>query len=195
MKLFMSKTSPFARKARIMVREHSLEKEVEEIEVSPLDDPVTLLEANPLRKVPVLVCDSGAVLCDSKLITEYLDTRHTPCFYPTDATRWEAMERGALAEGVMEATVATVLERRRSDSEQSQFWLGRWRKAIDAALGALAGTTKPNRFDIGDLGLAVALEYLDFRLTEVGWRDQYPGLAGWHERHRERASLVATRPQ
>lgn len=195
MKLFMSTSSPFARKARVMVREHRLEKEVEEIAVSPLDDPVELLEANPLCKVPTLLLDDGSKLCDSKLITEYLDMRHTPCFYPVDATRWEAMERAALAEGVMEAAVATLFERRRSDSEPSQIWLGRWRKAIEAALGVLARTTKPHRFDIGDLGLVVALEYLDFRLPETGWRDRHPDLVKWLDGHRDRPSLVATRPR
>lgn len=194
MKLFMSPSSPFARKARVVLREHGLEKEVEEIAVSPLDNPADLRAANPLGTIPALVLDDGTRLCDSKLITEYLDTRHTPCFYPTDATRWEAMERASLAEGIMVASVATVLERRRPDAEQSQYWFDRWRKAIEGALGALADDTKKHRFDIGDLGLAIALEYLDFRLPEIGWREAHPALADWLGRHRDRPSLVATRP-
>lgn len=196
MKLFMSTSSPFARKARIVLREHGLENQVEEIVVSPLDDPAELRAVNPLGTIPTLVCDDGCALCDSKLITEYLDTRHTPTFYPADATRWEALERAALAEGIMHATVSSVFERRRTDAEASQYWLARWRKAIEGTLGVLAQhTDKPNRFDIGDVGLAVALEYIDFRMPEIDWRERFPALSGWLERHRERPSLVSTRPQ
>ena len=32
--------------------------------------------------------------------------------------------------------------------------------------------------DVGEIGLACVLDYLDFR-QQVNWRDHSPGLAGW----------------
>lgn len=194
MQLFVSPTSPYARKARVVIREHGLEAEVEEIEASPLDDPPALRAANPLGKVPALVVGDGRVLADSKLITEYLDSLGSGrSLYPEGEARWDALRRAALAEGVMDAAIGTVFERRRPPEQQSPVWLDRWRRAIDGGLGAVSADGG-ERFDIGDIGLAVALDYLDFRLADLGWRERHGALADWLDAHRDRPSLAATRP-
>ena len=51
-----------------------------------------------------------------------------------------------------------------------------------------------HRFDLGDITLAVALEYLDFRLPDIDWRAATPGLADWLAEAGMRPSMLATRP-
>jgi glutathione S-transferase len=56
MKLYMSPASPFARKARIIIRELDLVRLVEEIPVNPAASD-ELRKTNPLGKIPALVLD------------------------------------------------------------------------------------------------------------------------------------------
>jgi glutathione S-transferase len=48
--------------------------------------------------------------------------------------------------------------------------------------------------DMGQVALACALGYLDFRHGARGWREGRPRLAAWEARVAARPSLVATRP-
>ena len=73
MKLFFSPTSPFARTVRVVARERGLSEQVDEFEVDPFSDPTALILANPLGRVPTLICDDGASLYDSRLICVFLD--------------------------------------------------------------------------------------------------------------------------
>ena len=75
MKLSFSPTSPFARKVRIAAIELGL---IDKIEFVP--ETVVPGQANekysrvtPLKKLPVLMLDSGDVILDSYVIVEYLD--------------------------------------------------------------------------------------------------------------------------
>jgi hypothetical protein len=47
---------------------------------------------------------------------------------------------------------------------------------------------------MGQIAVGVALEYLDFRHADRGWRSGRPGLAAWAAVFAERPSMVATRP-
>jgi glutathione S-transferase len=52
----------------------------------------------------------------------------------------------------------------------------------------------PGRFDIGDIGLACALAYLDFRLSQIAWRTPRLRLRHWLAESAARPSMIATRP-
>ncbi len=49
--------------------------------------------------------------------------------------------------------------------------------------------------DLGDLAVAVAFDYVDFRLPGIAWRKQSPGLAAWVDAVCARPSMQATRPR
>ena len=72
MKLYGSDTSPYVRKARILI----LEKDIncDWVLERPADAGGRFRELNPLGKIPVLERDDGEVLFDSPVIVEYLDT-------------------------------------------------------------------------------------------------------------------------
>jgi len=51
-----------------------------------------------------------------------------------------------------------------------------------------------DRFDLGDIVLACALAYLDFRLPEIAWRCAHRTLAAWLDEVGRRPSMQATAP-
>src|SRR5580700_6720935 len=76
MKLFYAPGSPYARIARVAVRELGLEGKIDEVEVTLRDPNSTLLPYNPGGKVPTLQLDNGTILNESLLVLAYLDTQH-----------------------------------------------------------------------------------------------------------------------
>jgi glutathione S-transferase len=74
MKLIGSITSPYVRKVRIVMLEKKLDYQFVEENVWAAD--TTIPDANPLGKVPCLVMEGGEAVFDSRVIVEYLDSRH-----------------------------------------------------------------------------------------------------------------------
>ena len=113
MKLLTSPASPFARKVRIVLHETGQADEVTEIAAAtdPFGDPVDVIHANPLGKIPALVRDDGPALYDSRVITRYLDARAGARLVivnrePTDLDPYASLvlntEIGALMDEVMQ---------------------------------------------------------------------------------------------
>ena len=76
MKIFYSATSPFVRKCLICAHELGLFDLLELVPAAahPVNRDRSLVAVNPLGKVPTLVTDEGAVLYDSPVICEYLNS-------------------------------------------------------------------------------------------------------------------------
>ncbi|CAG0953807.1 partial glutathione S-transferase, partial [Gammaproteobacteria bacterium] len=91
MKIHYSVTSPFVRKCLVAANELGLRDRIELVGASA--HPVTrdrgLVAINPLGQVPTLVTDEGAVLYDSRVIVEYLNTLAGGDLVPEDPdARW-----------------------------------------------------------------------------------------------------------
>jgi glutathione S-transferase len=198
MKLFYSPNSPFARKARVIIREKRALGHVSEVVQQPLEDPAALREVNPLGQVPVLVLDDGSSLFDSPVICEYLDaTLPGQRFLAADgAERWAALRHQALADGIMGAAVSTVFERLRKDAQPSPWWVARWRRAIDQSVEILEHgvDTLAAGQSFGGICVACALAYLDFRHPDIHWRENAPRLAAWSASVFEHQSFQDTMP-
>lgn len=196
MQLIISPTSPYARKARIVALEKSLSKQIEEVIVNPLAIDAHEAVQNPLGKVPALVRDDSSLLFDSPVICRYLDSlSDSPRLVPVKGEALWKMERAqALGDGILDAAFSIVLEKRRIDAEQSEYWLSRWRDAINRALAEmnLDIATADKGFDLGHITYVCALNYLDFRHPDNPWREQHPKLAVWHDLVSERQSCKAT---
>ena len=65
MKLIGSLTSPYVRKARIVFAEKKIE--VPLIQENVWSQDTTIMQANPLGKVPCLVMDDGGAMFDSRV--------------------------------------------------------------------------------------------------------------------------------
>ena len=199
MKLLTSPSSPFARKVRVVLLETGQADQVDEIAAAtdPLGDPVDVIHANPLGKIPALVREDGPALYDSRVITRYLDARAGSRLYP-ESRIWEVLTLEATADGIMDAALAMVLETRlRAEAERSEKWVeGQWRK-VERGLDAIEArwiSHLEGQLDMGQIATACALGYLDLRHAARDWRRDRPRLAAWAERFAARDSMVATAP-
>ncbi len=192
MKLYFNKTSPYARKVRVVVHEKRLAERIQWHETDPWADPEDLHGATPIGKVPALVTDDDLLITESIAIAQHLDLAGDgPSLSAGDAG--DLLARTGLAQGLIEASFAIVIEARRPPALQWTDWTQRQIRAIDRTLPRLA-LPPEGRFDLGDIVLAVALAYLDFRLKDVAWRAARPDLAAWLDRANQRPSMQATRP-
>ena len=199
MKLIGSRTSPYVRKVRVFLAEKGLAHELVEENVWAATTQVG--RYNPLTKVPVLVLGDGTSLYDSSVITEYLDTLAAPALIPAaPLARAVARRTESLADGICDAAVAIVLERKREPLRQDAASMARARSKVDAGLAALeaqvAGADGLGAPSVGlaDIAAACAALYVEFRLPEVDWRSRHEALRGFIERMEARPAFAATRP-
>ena len=81
MKLIIATPSPFARKARVALREKNVP--FEEIIDVPWNKNTITKGLNPLGKIPILLEDEGQSFFDSRIIVQYLDIKFpTALMYP-----------------------------------------------------------------------------------------------------------------
>ena len=194
MKLTLSPASPFVRKVRVLIHEAGAQDAVEMVDVSttPMATDPAVAAANPLGKIPALIREDGTALYDSRVICRYLDDRLGAGLYGGDV--WDVLRREALGDGIMEAAVLTVYEARfRDEAARSADWIGAQKGKIARALDALEAEGPDGPVDMGRLGLACALGYLEFRKV-LDWRPGRPALAAFAEAWDARPSLAATRP-
>lgn len=198
MKLFSSRTSPYARKVRVAIEELGLADQVEEAQVDPFNPPPDLLAANPLSKVPTLVTDRGEALPDSALILDYLMHRKSGlATLARGAKRWEVLRRAQVADGVIDAAVAIRMEKRRPESIHYIPFLDRQTAIIHRALDVLnadAGLLALQTPGLCEITAGVALGYLDFRLPYLEWRRGREPLAHWYTVFAQRPSMQKTQP-
>lgn len=183
--IYYSNTSPFARKVSMFCKIVN-QPEVTWTKANPMES-AELRKANPLGKVPALV-DSDITLIESTLICDYLDELQISrggrsVFRKRETSYFPVQVNAAKANGIIDAAVSTVMEQRRSDAEQSSFWLNRWEVAIltslkNIDLNQCGSLDEPN---FATISLAAALGYLDFRLPTLDWRQKTPELAPWLE--------------
>jgi glutathione S-transferase len=198
MQLYCSKTSPHSRKVRVALIEQGLADRVEEILIDPFNPTPEFLAANPLSKIPTLITDRGEALPSSDLILDYLQARHSGiAALPRGSRRWSALRLRQIGEGVIDAAVATVFEKRRPESIVYVPHLDRQLAAIQRSLELLnleAATLGVQTPSVVEITVGVALSYLDFRLPYVAWRKSHAALEAWHDGFSQRASMQLTRP-
>jgi glutathione S-transferase len=198
MKLYCSPTSPYARKVRVIAAELGLSDLIEEIHVDPHSSPEELLAVNPLSKIPVLVTERNEVLPDSTLIAEYLLTRGRGLTgLPRGSKRWAALRCQVTADGITDASVATVMEKRRPESIVYMASLDRQAALISRALDLLEQQTSTFEIEapsVVEVSIGVALAYLDFRLPYIEWRTGREALAAWYANFAQRPSMLLTVP-
>ena len=196
MKLFYAPPSPFARKARIVARERGLMDQIEEIAVAPYQDDARLLAATPAGLVPALTLEDGSTLIDSPLICQHLDAiAPGPMLVPADSpARWKVLNHAALGDAIMDFAVEAVIETRRTETPPSQAFMARKLGKVSRCLAALPVNPGDTPLTLGDVKIACALAYLDFRLPDLGWRVLRPDLAIWHDVVESRPAFQATQP-
>lgn len=198
MKLLITPTSPYARKAHIVVLEKQLACEV--VPAVPWDNEAIVTDNNPLRKIPILLTDAGDSIIDSRTICEYLDAQNDHHrVLPSDfAACIETKTREALADGALDACLAVIMAGRVAPSMQNddwKDWLMQKTKNTVAHFDRIIADRPADAFDLGDIALACLLGTLDFRFTEYDWKSAHPALARRAKAFNERPAVVATIPK
>lgn len=179
MKVLTSPASPFGRKVKITAKLKGLADKINFETVSAAD----VGSDNPLAKIPVLITDDGTSIYDSPVICEYLDAQvASPVLFPGEgAKRWQALTLGALGDGIIDAAILLVYEGRHRPAEMRvESWCQMQQAKIDQALAHLESSppTVAGTPNYGDVTLACALSYLDFR-HEGKWRAAHPKMVAW----------------
>lgn len=200
MKLLYTPNSPYARKVRVVAIEKHIEIQLEAVVLGAADSP--LLQYNPLGKVPTLVIDEEVALYDSRVIVEYLAAR-TPVnqLLPGETKlKVEVMRWEALADGVCDAAVAIVLEHRKPEAEQSAATLKKQMLKVENGLAVLNKDLSKKKwcvnetFSLADIAVGCLLGFIDLRLKELRWQEQYPTLAKHFTILSKRPSFKETAP-
>lgn len=200
MQLYSSAASPFVRKVHVCLIELGMVDQVEVLDAigTPLDASNMPTSQNPLGKIPCLTRPDGPALYDSRVITRYLDDRAGGRLYPVAPRLWETLTLEATADGIMEAAVLMVYEKRvRPEEMVFDAWVdGQWAKiarALDAIedrwMSHLAGP-----LDMAQIAVGCALEYIDFRHADRDWRKGRDVLAKWQAEFAKRDAMQATQP-
>ncbi len=197
MKLYANAASPFARKVLIIAHELGLKLDV--IKTIPAGNE-EFRRVNPLGKIPALVLDDGSVLIDSPVICEYLNHYGGGKFFPgmslwrSESGRWKALGLQALADGIMDAAVARMVESRLPPEKQNEAAIARHMAAVEAGLNALERVHFNAVPTIGEVSAACAIGYIDFRMPQLEWRASRPKLAEWYAKFSAYESMKATVP-
>jgi glutathione S-transferase len=196
-RLIGSHTSPYVRKARLVLLEKGI---AHDYLVDPPSDPNSAVyRVNPLGRIPALILDDGECVYDSVVICEYADTLNdAPVLIPRhDALarmrvrRWEA-----LADGIMDSAIMVRNEELRPQELQLAATLHLHNEAIARTLqhaAAQLGTRtwcEGEAMTLADLALVAALAYLDLRQPQRNWRHTHPNLAEFFARMQARPAVA-----
>jgi glutathione S-transferase len=197
MKLFYTGNSPYARRARMAARLSGLE--VEEVDVAPLAvENHVLMQKGPGGKVPGLETDDGTYLCETLVITGYLNGLCGGRMMPDDP---QAATAALALEGVgsllLESLFLRSAENRRDASEQSPGVLakealrtGRCYDELEKLLG-----NQPADLNLGTIAAITALGYADWRQPGDDWRQGRGGLAAWFDAMMKHEMVADTHPE
>jgi glutathione S-transferase len=191
------------RKVRVVMAEKKLDYQFVEEDVWAAE--TTIMQSNPLGKVPCLVMEGGEALFDSRVIVEYLDTLSPvgKLIPAVGRERAEVKTWEALGDGVLDALILARLEANwsgRAKGQRCQPWIDRQIAKAQASLKAMSQGLGEKPFCAGiylslaDIAVGCALGYMTFRFPEIDWRGQYPNLAKLQDKLMQRPSFADTLP-
>ncbi|AGX86436.1 glutathione S-transferase family protein [Candidatus Symbiobacter mobilis] len=208
MKVVGSTSNPYVRKVRIVLAEKKLDFDCDFLGQGARTDappPYPSSLGSPLGEAPCLVTEGGECIFDSRVIVEYLDTlspvgKLLPAVGRERAAvkTWEA-----LADGMLEATALAWLESHwegRDASQCCQRWIDHQLGNIEQTLVFMRNSLAEHAYCMGahfclaDIAVGVALDHLDCRFPQLGWRDRHSNLASLHNRLSQRSSFMETTP-
>jgi glutathione S-transferase len=200
MKLFHSPASPFVRKVNVLLHELGQTDAVALVPVATtaFQPSETLIASNPLGKIPALVRDDGTTLYDSRVICAFLNDKFQGPLYPQGSRRWDVLTLEATGDGIMDCAVSMTYEiRLRPPEQQSPEWIeAQWAKVARAisVLNARWISHLAAPVDMGQISVACALAYVDFRHGLRNWRQGNETLAAWFSEFESRQSMMSTMP-
>lgn len=196
MKLSFSGASPYVRKAMACAIARGIDGQISDLGLKTAD--AALAALNPLGKIPTFVTPEGLALYDSPVICEYLDSVGTaPKLFPAPGpARWKALQLQALGDGIMDASQPRRREIALPQDEGRVEYIATQRGKVERALDSLEAEADQlgQLATIGDITVACALGYLDFRYQNEPWRPGHPKLEAWYAKVIALPPLAKTMP-
>ena len=199
MKLYYSQNSPFARVARIVVRELALTGDVEEIKAANRQPDNPVLAHSAVGRVPTLV-DGKMVITETHHVVDYLvqkaGTDPTPSSNSPD---WNATIQEGQIVGFVDGIGCWVRENRREPETISDFLNQVEHDRSERCLAYLESEATKGELgafpEFRFVALAAALDLMTFHQFHPAWQKHYPNLAHWFDAKRTRASMLETEPE
>ena len=199
MKLYVTPGSPYARMARIVVIEKSLESRVEVIFAQTRTAGSPYYQISPSGRVPYLVRDDGVGMEESAVICAWFDQLDgKPAFsLPAGDAGWEARRLEALARSLMDGLSVWLRELYRPPNERSpgvvRHESDRASRMFDVWEREVAHPYMRAALNMAQLTLACALG-IEARNPHLDWRSGHAGLSEWYDTLAARPSFAATAP-
>lgn len=195
MKLYMSGNSPYGRRARIAAREGGLMDQIEEVFIAGFDE---LLAHGPGGKIPLLVTDSGASLCESLIITRYFDDLSGGRLLPGDPeAKLACLALESVGCVLMDSMFVRSMEKNQRDpallsaavlARESE----RARRCYDYLEEMVVRTG--DAITLASIAVVSSLGYANWRHLEDEWRTDRPQLAAYYDRLMVREAFAETAP-
>ena len=200
MKLFYSSNSPYARKIRILIHEKKADIILEKVVLA--DKNCIIHEYNPLSKVPTLFVN-GISIFDSPVIAEYVDYKSGPLhLIPSDFDKRMLLKRcEAISDGLCDAAVAIMLEKRRITAQQNAEVFEKQMRKIKLSLTWLNEEMEDKEyyledtFSYADIAVGSALGYVKLRYPEIDFKEEHLNLHRLYELLMQRPSFQTTVPE
>lgn len=181
MKLLYSNNSPYARKIRILIEEKKAQVALERVVLA--DKNCTIHQHNPLAKVPTLIVNDFSIF-DSPVIAEYIDHKSgSPYLIPSNFDKKILVKRyEAIADGLCDAAVIIMLEKRRLISQQNVDVFEKQMRRIRLSLQWLNEEMEgkeyylEDTFSYADIAVGCALGYVKLRYPEIELKSEYLNL-------------------
>ncbi|TDR27841.1 glutathione S-transferase family protein [Hydromonas duriensis] len=203
MRLYLNDTSPFARLVLVTALEVGV-KDMDLIWIDPWASPERLLALNPFSTIPTLRLNDDTALYESLIICEHLIATAEPTRSALTHTEYgnpAALQQLALGKSLMELSFRKVIMERFASDASGNILLERAHAALVRALSGLDALLEKQpsiqhaSVNLPNMCLAVAVEYVRFRLNDVF--DAHVGqhaltwLSAWHAR----SSFECTAPE
>lgn len=198
MKLFYTPNSPYARTARIALREYGLLAGCEEIIAANRQPDNPVLEFSPVGRVPTLVAN-GLVITESRAFFDYIKECSSVGLSASNGRRdWQAETQEGQIVGFLDGVAVWIREKRRSPDQRSDFML---QVEVDRAVrclrylnGEAVDRRLPDVAQFGGAALASALDLMTLHGLFRDWRAEHEALWAWLDEQAGRPSMQATVP-
>jgi glutathione S-transferase len=196
--LFYTPNSPYARTARIALREWSVLEVADERLAANREADNPVLEFSPVGRVPTLV-HAGLVITEARSVFAYIKN-FASAGNPerTSQLDWETVAEEGQIVGFLEGIAFWVRENRRATEERSDFLLKVERDRMVRCLNYLdtlaTARTLPTVNEFRGAALASALQLMDAHRFCSDWKTENTALAAWFEHQYDRPSMRETEP-
>ncbi|MDL2410233.1 glutathione S-transferase family protein [Rhizobium calliandrae] len=198
MKLFYSPGSPYARIARIALRESGLAGEVSEILAANRRPDNPALEFSAVGRVPTLI-DGDFTITETRHVFDYLASKCiSAAMRQPEHLSWREIGQEGQILGFLEGISSWVRENRGEPQARSDFLIGVEVERSNRCLAYLeneAGEKRLPDFPMyRSLALAAALGLMEFQQLRPDWRTIHPRLTAWYDHQAIRTSMKDTAP-